>query len=551
MIAHAVVLSLLLAAAQTATAVAPPKESAVISGVVVDLDSGTPVRSAVVSLSQSYGRGLSRTATTDAAGRFEIADLPGGEYVLSVIRFGYLPTNFGEQRPGGPGSIITLADAETRDDVVVPISRGGIISGRVFNEHGDAVAGVQVQAMRYRFEDGKRVLQPAFMDRTDDRGDFRLFTLLPGEYYVYAEPRAAFGFGALAAPGPRSISGAAGFVGAIGTYHPNSSTPARARPVTVVSSRETTGINVVLATGKPARVRGRAVTAGGEALSRVSLAMKGGFAGIAPVTILVTVREDGWFEAPTVAPGEYIVTARSGPDADAEMARVEITVAGDIDDLLLVGARGGSLRGAITTEDGDAVPLPAAQISVRLVPVTNERAQPSSTAPVQPDYTFELKELVGSFRLAADVAGFSGHWAAKAIRWRGDDVTHRTFEFRSGEAIDGVEVVLSERWATLSGVVRDDRNVAVGDTAVLLFPADESLWINGSRYIRPMRTDRDGRYGVSTLRPGNYLLAVSNDLETRRLDDVSFLRSLVERAAQVVLKDEDDLVFDLRITRSP
>jgi Carboxypeptidase regulatory-like domain len=550
-IAHAVVLSLLIAAAQSTTAVAPPKESAVISGVVLDLDSATPVRSAVVSLSRSYGRGISRTVTTDAAGRFEIADLPGGEYVLSVIRFGYLPTNFGEQRPGGPGATITVADAETRDDVAIPISRGGTISGRVFNEHGDAVPGVQVQAMRYRFEDGKRVLQPAFMDRTDDRGDFRLFTLPPGEYYVYAEPRTAFGFAALAAPGSRSISGAAGFVGAIGTYHPNSSTPARARAVTVLSSRETTGINVVLATGKPARVRGRAVTAGGEALSRVSLAMKGGVLGIAPVTILVAVREDGSFEAPSVAPGEYIVTARSGPEADAEMARVEITVAGDVDDLLLVGVRGGSLRGTITTEDGDAVPLPAAQISVRLVPATNERAQPPSTAPVQPDYTFELKELVGSFRLAADVAGFSGHWAAKAIRWRGDDVTHRTFEFRSGEAIDGLEVVLSERWATLSGVVRDDRNVPVGDTAVLLFPADESLWITGSRYIRPMRTDRDGRYGVSTLLPGNYLLAVSNDVETRRLDDVSFLRSLVERAAQVVLKDEDDLVFHLRVTRSP
>jgi hypothetical protein len=130
-------------------------------------------------------------------------------------------------------------------------------------------------------------------------------------------------------------------------------------------------------------------------------------------------------------------------------------------------------------------------------------------------------------------------------------VTHRAFEFRNGETVDGIDVVLSERWATLSGVVRDDRNAPVADTALLLFPADETRWLPGSPSIRRMRTDRDGRYGVSTLHAGDYLLAVANDIETRRLDDVSFLRSLAERAAQISLKEEDDLVFDLRVTRSP
>ncbi len=323
--------------------------------------------------------------------------------------------------------------------------------------------------------------------------------------------------------------------------------------MTVVEGRETAGVNVALASGKPARVRGRAVTATGESFARVSIALQAGGLGIAPLKIWAMVREDGSFEVSNVPPGEYIVTASTlDTDASAETARAEVTITGeDIDDLVLVGARGGFLRGTITTEGGEAPPLPAAQFTIRLVPLPNERGAPPGAPAVQQDYTFELKEIVGSFRLTADVTGNAGHWAAKAIRWRGEDVTHRAFEFRNGETIDGVEVVLSERWATISGVVRDDRNMPVGDTALLLFPVDENLWISGSRHLRSMRTDRDGRYGVSTLPPGNYLLAVAPDIETHRLDDALFLRSLVERATEVTLKDDDDLVFDLRVTRSP
>jgi hypothetical protein len=546
-IAPTLALSMLFMAAQSTTAASAQKESAVIGGVVVDLESGTPVRSAVVSLNPPYGRGISRTVMTDGAGLFEFANLPGGEYVLSVTRPGYIPTNFGEQRLGGPGATIIVADGDRRDDVAIPISRGGIISGRVFNEHGDAMPGVLVQAMRYQFHNGQRLLQTGFADRTDDRGDFRLFTLPSGEYYVYADPRPTVA--ALALGGtPPSIGFVASFAGSIGTYYPNSPTTARAKPVNVVGTREVTGIDIALASGKLARVSGRAVSASGEPLSRVSLASKGGFPGAMTTAV---VREDGWFELANVLPGEYVVTARSGPDPDAEMARVEIAVSGDIHDLLLVGARGGLLRGIITTDDGGDVPVPVARVAIRLEPISNERAVPPGVATVQPDYTFEVKDLVGSYRLTTEVTPAAGHWAAKAIRWRGDEVTNRAFEFRNGETIDGIEVVLSERWATLSGVVRDDRNAPVGDTALLLFPADETLWVPGSRHIRRMRTDRDGRYGVSTLFPGNYLLAVAPDLEARRLDDASFLRTLVDRAARLSLEEEDDLVFDLRVTRSP
>jgi hypothetical protein len=223
MIVQALLLSVLLAGTQSSTQAATAKESAVISGVVIDRQTGTPVRSAVVRLNPPYGRGISRTVTSDADGRFEFAALPADKYVLSAARTGYLPTTLGEQRRGGPGTIVSVAEGETRGELTIPMSRGGIISGRVLNEHDEAVPGVEVRALSYEFENGSRVLRPVFVDRTDDRGEFRLFTLPAGQYYVYATPHALPLMGAIIPPGAAPpIRDTTLFTGAIGTYHPDS-----------------------------------------------------------------------------------------------------------------------------------------------------------------------------------------------------------------------------------------------------------------------------------------------------------------------------------------
>jgi hypothetical protein len=59
----------------------------------------------------------------------------------------------------------------------------------VSDESGDVMPGVQVQVMRYQYQQGDRRLVPAGQGQTDDRGVYRVWGLNPGDYYVSAVAR--------------------------------------------------------------------------------------------------------------------------------------------------------------------------------------------------------------------------------------------------------------------------------------------------------------------------------------------------------------------------
>jgi hypothetical protein len=62
----------------------------------------------------------------------------------------------------------------------------GAISGRVRNRLDQPLGNVEVQALRATYPDGRRVLTSVQSAFSDDRGEFRLFWLPPGRYYLSA-----------------------------------------------------------------------------------------------------------------------------------------------------------------------------------------------------------------------------------------------------------------------------------------------------------------------------------------------------------------------------
>src|SRR4029450_8408734 len=54
---------------------------------------------------------------------------------------------------------------------------------------GKPLVNVSVRALKYSYDDGRRLLKIITTDTTDDRGEFRLFWLPPGQYYVSAVPQ--------------------------------------------------------------------------------------------------------------------------------------------------------------------------------------------------------------------------------------------------------------------------------------------------------------------------------------------------------------------------
>jgi hypothetical protein len=81
---------------------------------------------------------------------------------------------------------VPLTDGQQIANVDMKLPRGAVITGRVADEDGESFARAVVTVMRYQYVRGERQLMPAGVDQTDDRGQYRIFGLSPGEYYVTA-----------------------------------------------------------------------------------------------------------------------------------------------------------------------------------------------------------------------------------------------------------------------------------------------------------------------------------------------------------------------------
>ena len=81
---------------------------------------------------------------------------------------------------------MTVADAQAAANIDLRLTRGGVITGHVVDEDGEALARALVTVQRYQYVRGERQLTPAGGEQTDDRGQYRVFGLPPGDYYVSA-----------------------------------------------------------------------------------------------------------------------------------------------------------------------------------------------------------------------------------------------------------------------------------------------------------------------------------------------------------------------------
>ena len=129
-----------------------------------------------------------KAALTDAEGRFEFRDLPAGRFTLQATKSGFVSVQYGQTRPFESGKPIELADKQGLDNADISMPRGSVIAGRIVDEFGDAIPDVSVTAMRQTWQNGRRRLvpSPGRVAQTNDLGQFRIYGLPPGDYYVSA-----------------------------------------------------------------------------------------------------------------------------------------------------------------------------------------------------------------------------------------------------------------------------------------------------------------------------------------------------------------------------
>src|SRR5262249_22549795 len=116
---------------------AVPVGTASISGIVGVAGVGVPAPHAPVTLSATHAGGYRPTATDDN-GRFVFSGLLGGRYSLSASKPGHVSVSYGQTKPGRPGTPIQLSDGQQFNARLL-IYKGGVITGTVLDENGEAV----------------------------------------------------------------------------------------------------------------------------------------------------------------------------------------------------------------------------------------------------------------------------------------------------------------------------------------------------------------------------------------------------------------------------
>jgi 5-hydroxyisourate hydrolase-like protein (transthyretin family) len=175
------------------------QSASTVEGVVTRSGTNDPVAGAKVSLQPGRVAGVmevpfvigAKQVTTGADGRFQFQGLVAAPYRITVIRDGYLLQDYGQTSPFGVGRPIYVTEKSTHN-LSIPLTPMSTLSGRVSDDSGQPAFAVTVKLLRLIHSTlGKRYSEVE-TTQTDDRGQYRLFGILPGRYYLHAGTPSGF-----------------------------------------------------------------------------------------------------------------------------------------------------------------------------------------------------------------------------------------------------------------------------------------------------------------------------------------------------------------------
>lgn len=528
---------------------APGEGTGVIGGRVLN-QRGEPLMCASVRL---LNRGLSPVVATDAAGRFEFTGLPAGRYGLETTKALHLTSRYGSDRSRPPSTQISLTDGRALTNLDLVLPTGSAITGTVMDEAGEPVAGVLIRALKPRGSAAVRFAAGAWgatPQRTDDRGRFRLFGLLPGTYFIAA-----------------STDGVVGVAQAVDgwppTFFPGTAEVSAAAAVRIDPGRDLSGIDITLARPPKARVAGVALDALGEP-ARGTMLLSGshrsGALLLEPRT--ATIGADGAFAFSGVPPGDYVVQVTTAPPGDNALAFAELqrgfhfgmayvtVVDADPPPVTVRTGRGSVVEGRVVTDSGDP-----STMSIMALPTDFDRSpiigMGTAGLTFRRDGTFLLEGITGPRRIVKQVGPEESYLKSAVVNGR--DALDTPFDFGlAGESFRDVQVVVGNDGAVVSGQVVDARKIPVEHYVVRVFSTDSAKWYSGSQRLTFAQPRTNGQFRITGVPPGDYWIVAtegSDDPSTASdAPEPTELEALTAQAQHITLGSSDERQVTLTLT---
>jgi hypothetical protein len=479
---------------------------------------------------------------TDSEGRYTLDGLPAGSFAVQAFMPGYLSLRHGQRRPSDEDRPIGLRAGERRDNVDITLPRDAVITGRLWDEHGEPVEGVEVRAFELRRRNGRVVAAaPAIARATDDRGQYRIIAVPPGSYMI-----GAFATGELTTTGAdRSY---------VSSYHPGMTDLSLARPVVVDAGAELSGIDIVLNPVRTATVSGIVLDPSGRPFTgTVSLTTSARSNVPALGSQAAATNDAGQFVLRGVPPGDYVLKAPVQGGGSPLFGTQYVTVLDrDPAPVTLTLTAGATLAGRLVF---DAAPgTSSAGLEVTYASTDFDRDPPvhRSMFVRELDGTFRMTGVVGPSRLTVPRMPGCDTCYLKSATVDGTDAADTPFDFgMHGGSYRDVEVVISDAGATIEGRVVDEAEARAASTIVAV-PVVEALRYPSSRYVK-IGFKRDGRFEVAGLPPGEYIVAAASLDDGARVsfepDEPELAVLLAARGTRVTVFEREHADVNLRLLR--
>lgn len=597
-------------AAQARDAAPRPVGTATVAGRV--LRDTTSVARAVVTLDAGDGRGHRQTVTDDD-GRFQFDRLPAGRFLLTASKAGWVTSYYGSPRQGRPPGSRVAVDEGARVNIQIPMVPGGVIAGRIVDEAGRPLTRQFPWLLEYRIVGDRRMLTRVrfpndigyFEQMTDDRGEFRLFGLPPGTYYLVVNPSIASGARLTTADEVRwatqpgsAIAGAPPPQGAVAgyasLYFPGTPDSGAAQPIVLGPAEVRDGLTFRVGYVTVARLSGTVQRPDGAPAAGVTVMLS---ARESKVSLegsgwRATTNPEGRFVIQNVPPGEYRLSTRApsslpsvssrGPVPAAAMperslapailfdlwGQTDVVMSGqDVENVGITLAPASAITGRIAF-DGTTTKAPEDLSGIRLQFMAADALAAAMTGAgtigalhagtVQADGTFRVAGLppdryiaTASWPFMRTGDGTTGWWLT-TIHVGGRDIGDAPIEVRANTDVPDVTITFRDRIGAIEGSLSDAAGRPAPEYFVVAFPVERALWTTTSRRtVPPVRPGTDGRFRVNGLLPGDYYLAVVTAIAQDEGTDPAFLEAILPSAIKITIAAGETRRQDLRIGRRP
>jgi protocatechuate 3,4-dioxygenase beta subunit len=505
--------------------------SSSIEGKIVDPTTDRPIADVRLTIEDAASGLIGSVTTSDDNGNFAFRNLLPGSYRITTIKDGYAPLKPDGRRAPTSGIVISVAREQQLREIVFRLLPQGVITGRIIDTNGSPVIGATVSAL---------VSQPTYDEfgekgfaiagktsrGTDDRGEFRIWALDPGEYQI-------------------RVLGTEGVPATIASYilyYPSGSDIARAQSIPVRSGEEVALPVIYAPVTETAPVRINLIT-DAPILPGHTRTMRFNREGV-PMNVTVSTNA-GPLDAIEhrglpFGPNEVNVSLNTPQGVVYGKTTVNVGESDEKLNVNLVLKKGFRLVARVLQENADGTLQPVRGVNVLLLSMPDGVISVGGASDAEG--TVNVASAPASeYRLR--FFGLPSELSIARATQDGKDILSRKLSVSADTRVD---ILLKNGGRVITGVVRDSRGNPVSGSLVALVPSASSMRDHYDLY-RSATTDQDGAFILRNVGSGDYkLFSWIEAGGAGAFRNAEFLAKYEERGKQIQISEDRNATADLQ-----